>query len=84
MTFLVIVHKLVKMSFNGVCGAICQLLRKQNRNGQANYMRLKLILPVVKAEQYQKPEECPYGCGGKEFWIRQEVKKAVRDTQQDE
>jgi len=47
-------------------------------------MRLKLMLPVVDAEKYNRPEECPYGCGGKEFWIRQAVKKAVRDTQQQE
>jgi transposase-like protein len=47
-------------------------------------MRLKLMLPVVDAEKYSRPEECPYGCGGKEFWIRQVVKKAVRDTQQQE
>ena len=43
-------------------------------------MRLKLILPVVEAEKYKKPEECPYGCGGKDFWMRQEVKKQVCDT----
>jgi len=42
------------------------------------------MLPVVDAEKYNRPEECPYGCGGKEFWIRQAVKKAVRDTQQQE
>jgi len=47
-------------------------------------MRLKLMLPVVDAEKHNRPEECPYGCGGKEFWIRQAVKKAVRDTQQQE
>ena len=52
----------------------------KTRNGQANYMRLKLILPVVEAEKYVKPEECPTGCGGKEFWLRQEVKKQVRDS----
>ena len=40
-------------------------------------MRLKLILPVVEAEKYIQPEECPYGCGGKEFSLRQEVKKHV-------
>ena len=56
----------------------------QTRNGQTNYMRLKLILPVVEAEKYSKPEECPFGCGGKEYWMRQEVKKHVRDTQHDE
>lgn len=43
-------------------------------------MRLKLILPVVDVERYEKPEECPYGCGGQEFWLRQVVRKAVRDS----
>lgn len=44
-------------------------------------MRLKLILPVVEAGKYVKPEACPYGCGGQEFWLRQEVQKQVCDTQ---
>ena len=43
-------------------------------------MRLKLILPVVEAESYSQPEDCPYGCAGKEFFLRQEVKKRVYDT----
>jgi transposase-like protein len=43
-------------------------------------MRLKLILPVVDVETYEKPEECPYGCGGQEFWLRQVVRKPVRDS----
>jgi len=47
-------------------------------------MRLKLILPVVEAEKYEKPEVCPYGCGGKEFWLRQAVQKQVRDSTQSE
>jgi hypothetical protein len=57
----VILQKLVKRRFNGVCGATGWSLRKQNRNGQANYMRLKLILPVVEAKKYIQPEECLYG-----------------------
>lgn len=43
-------------------------------------MRLKLILPVVEVEKYEQPEECPYECGGQEFWLRQEVRKPVRDS----
>jgi transposase-like protein len=43
-------------------------------------MRLKLILPVVEAKKYNQPEKCPYGCGGKAFFLRQEVKKQVCDT----
>jgi hypothetical protein len=57
----VILQKLVKRRFNGVCGATGWSLRKQNRNGQANYMRFKLILPVVEAKKYIQPEECLYG-----------------------
>jgi transposase-like protein len=47
-------------------------------------MRLKLILPVVDVEKYNQPEECPYGCKGKEFWLRQAVKKQVRDSSHSE
>jgi transposase-like protein len=43
-------------------------------------MRLKLILPVVEVGKYTPPDECPYGCGGTEFYLRQEVKKQVTDT----
>ena len=43
-------------------------------------MRLKLILPMVDVDTYENPEECRYGCGGQEFWLRQAVKKAVRDS----
>lgn len=44
-------------------------------------MRLNLILPVVNPDKITKPEKCPYQkCGGKHFKIRQEVKKAVRDS----
>jgi len=50
-----------------------------------NNMRLNLILPVVNPEQMTKPEKCPYKkCGGKHFKIRQEVKKAVRDSKYEE
>jgi transposase-like protein len=47
-------------------------------------MRLKLILPVVAAEKYTRPEKCPYGCGGKAFFLRQEVNKRVCDAQHHE
>jgi hypothetical protein len=52
----------------------------KTRKGQANYLCLELILPAVAAEKYNKPEEFSYGCGGKDFWMRQEVKKEVCDT----
>ena len=43
-------------------------------------MRLKLILPVVEVGKYTLPDSCPHGCGGKEFFLHQEVKKQVSDT----
>lgn len=55
-----------------------------NRNGQADYMRLKLILPVIEVEKYIQPRECPYGYGGQEFCLRQKVKKQVCDSTYDE
>lgn len=48
-------------------------------------MRLKMILPVVDPDKITKPEKCPYKkCNGKHFKIRQEVKKAVRDSKYEE
>ena len=47
-------------------------------------MRLKLILPVIEAEKYVHPTECPNGCGGREFFLRQKVKKQVCDTTYEE
>jgi len=43
-------------------------------------MRLKLILPEVKADSFSKPQRCANGsCEGKHFQQRQVVKKALRD-----
>ena len=45
-------------------------------------MRLKLILPVVKADEYNEPQGCPQpGCKGKAIRQRQVVSKALRDGQ---
>lgn len=44
-------------------------------------MRLKLILPVVKGDEYVVPAECPGGgCGGARFKLMQETTKRLRDT----
>ncbi len=44
-------------------------------------MRLTLLLPQVDPECYQESTSCPYEkCGGKQFHVRQEVHKPVRDT----
>ncbi len=49
----------------------------------SNSMRLKIILPEVKPDQYEKPTQCPHpGCKGRRFHLRQEVDKNVRDTKQ--
>jgi len=41
-------------------------------------MRLKLLLPQVEPDVFQKPSVCPYAkCGGQHFHLRQEVTKAV-------
>jgi transposase-like protein len=44
-------------------------------------MRLKLLLPCVEPNEFQEPSVCPSEkCGGKQFHLRQEVTKVVRDT----
>jgi hypothetical protein len=44
-------------------------------------MRLKLLLPRVEPSEFEEPSVCPYEkCGGQHFHLRQEVRKAVRDT----
>ncbi len=45
-------------------------------------MRLKLILPVVKADEYPQPQGCPKAdCKGKVVRQRQVVRKNLRDGQ---
>ncbi len=44
-------------------------------------MRLKLLLPQVEPSGYEEPKHCPNAkCGGQQFYLRQEVRKPVRDT----
>lgn len=50
-----------------------------------NYMRLNLILPQVEPTKYGEPKKCANPeCKGKRFYVRQEVKKRVRDTKCEE
>jgi transposase-like protein len=50
-----------------------------------NSMRLNLILPVVDPKRMVQPEKCPYEkCSGEHFKKRQEVKKAIRDSEYQE
>lgn len=44
-------------------------------------MRLKLLLPKVKPDEFEAPRQCAKkGCKGKRFYPRQEVEKAVLDA----
>lgn len=44
-------------------------------------MRLKLLLPEVKPDQFETPKKCAQkGCKGKHFHPRQEVEKAIVDA----
>jgi transposase-like protein len=44
-------------------------------------MRLRILLPKVKPEAMTAPTQCAYaGCGGKKFYLRQQVSKPLRDT----
>jgi len=44
-------------------------------------MRLKLLLPEVKPDQFEAPKQCAgTGCKGKRFYPRQEVGKAIVDA----
>lgn len=44
-------------------------------------MRLRIVLPQVKPEAIAVPTRCAYAdCGGRKLHLRQEVKKALRDT----
>ncbi len=42
-------------------------------------MRLRLRLPEVREGEYEVPQECPYGCGGRYYALHQECRKAVSD-----
>ncbi len=45
-------------------------------------MRIQVRLPQVKPNKYNKPEECPYGCGGKRYYRYGQTgaRKAIRDV----
>ena len=48
-------------------------------------MRLKLLLPTVDVEKFEKPVKCPQkGCKGMRFYPRQEVRKRIVDAQHPE
>lgn len=45
-------------------------------------MRLKLLLPDVKTDEFSQPKKCPRaGCAGMRFYPRQIVRKKILDTQ---
>ena len=44
-------------------------------------MRLQLLLPVVKPDEFSEPTVCQYAqCGGRHFRLHQTVAKPLRDT----
>jgi transposase-like protein len=44
-------------------------------------MRLRILLPKVNPQAITVPTQCAYaGCGGRKFYLRQEVRKPLRDT----
>lgn len=48
-------------------------------------MRLKLLLPDVDPLKFEAPKQCPQeGCHGKRFYPRQEVKKRIVDSRNQE
>ncbi len=52
------------------------------KHRESDYMRLKLLLPDVKPNEFSMPKECPtQGCKGKRFSPRQEVQKRIVDAQ---
>lgn len=45
-------------------------------------MRLKLLLPIVDPQKFEKPKQCAHkGCHGMRFYPRQEVCKRIVDGQ---
>jgi transposase-like protein len=43
-------------------------------------MRLRIRLPEVRPDEYQVPQVCPYGCGGRYFALHQRWPKRVWDS----
>lgn len=45
-------------------------------------MRIQVRLPQVRPNEYEMPEECPYGCGGKSYYRYGQTgeRKAIRDV----
>jgi hypothetical protein len=61
-------------------GIVCQPSRTHKKQKDMYYMRLNLLLPVVKPGQFRTPKQCQReGCKGKRFYPRQEVEKKIVD-----
>jgi hypothetical protein len=51
------------------------------KQSELHYMRLKLLLPEVKADKWMIPKTCPSpGCKGRRFYPRQAVEKKIVDA----
>jgi hypothetical protein len=47
-------------------------------------LRLRLQLPEIRENEYEVPQECPYGCGGHYYALHQGCRKAVSDPEHEE
>ena len=70
------------MGYKSITGVTDQVVPEiQTKKACSNYMRLKLILPVVKPDEFEQPKRCANPkCRGEHFIPFQEVKKKLRDT----
>jgi transposase-like protein len=70
------------MGYKSISGATDQVVPEiQTKKVWLDYMRLKLILPIVKPDEFEQPKRCTNPkCSGKHFIPFQIVKKNLRDT----
>ena len=53
----------------------------EKKQREFHYMRLNLLLPEVKPDEFEVPKRCAKkGCKGKRFYVRQEVEKTIVDA----
>lgn len=62
------------------CGTVWQPSHSQAKNkGQANYMRLNLLLPDIKPDEWLLKQCRKKECKGKRLYPRQAVEKKIVD-----
>jgi hypothetical protein len=76
----VIVSNLVKAWLNNRLQDSQPSVPQPQKQRDLNYMRLNLLLPDVKSNEFEKPKACKRkGCKGRRFYPRQEVEKKIMD-----